>query len=47
MINTGQVASFIDDMLVETKSEKGYDELVEEILTRMKETDFLCEAREV
>ena len=41
------MASFIDDMLVKTKSEEGYNELVEEILTRMKETDFVCEAREV
>ena len=31
-----QVASFINNMLVGTKSKEGYNELVEKVLTRMK-----------
>jgi len=34
------VGSFIDDVMVETESEKGYDELVKEILRRMEENDL-------
>jgi len=29
LINTGKVGSFIDDIMVETETEKGHDELVE------------------
>ena len=32
MINKGDVATFIDDILVATETEKGYDEIVEEVL---------------
>jgi len=32
----GQVMCFIDNMLVGTKGEKGYNELVEEVLIRIK-----------
>jgi len=32
MINKGDVATFIDDILVETETEEGYNKLVEEIL---------------
>jgi len=32
MINKGDVATFIDDVLVATETEKGYDEIVEEVL---------------
>jgi len=32
LINTGKVASFINDMIVGTKEEKGHDEVVEEVI---------------
>ena len=32
MISEGKVAAFVDDVLIETKTEKGHDELVEEVL---------------
>jgi len=34
------VESFINNIIVETKSEKEYDELVEEILRRLEENDL-------
>jgi len=40
LINKGDVATFIDDMLVGTETEKGHDELVEEILSRLEEHDL-------
>jgi len=32
MINKGKVAAFVDDVLVGTETEKGHDEVVEEVL---------------
>jgi len=32
MINKGDVATFIDDVLVATKAEEGHDKIVEEVL---------------
>jgi len=32
MINKGDVATFINDILVATESEKGHNEIVEEVL---------------
>jgi len=40
LINTGEVAVFMDDILVGTKDEKRYDEIVEEVLRRMEENDL-------
>jgi len=40
LINKGKVAAFVDDMLVETKTEEGHDEIVEEILRRLEENDL-------
>ena len=37
LINKGDVATFIDDMLVGTEMEEGHNELVEEILRRLEE----------
>jgi len=37
LINKGDVATFIDDVLVGTEAEEGYNELVEEILRRLEE----------
>ena len=40
LISTGKVGSFIDDVMVRTESEKGHDELVEEILRRMEKINL-------
>ena len=40
MINTGKVAAFIDDVIVGMKTEEGHDELVAEVIKRLKENDL-------
>ena len=40
LIDTRQVVSFIDDMLIGTESKEGHDELIKEILTRMEVNDL-------
>jgi len=40
LINKGDVATFIDNVLVGTEMEKGHNELVEKILRRLKEHDL-------
>ena len=35
LINTEKVASFIDNVIVETKEEEGYDKVVEEVVKRL------------
>ena len=40
IINKGKVAAFVDDILVETKIEKGHDKIVEEVLKRLKENNL-------
>jgi len=40
LINEGKVVAFVDDMLVGTETEEGYDEIVEEILRRLEENDL-------
>jgi len=40
LINTEEVASFIDDVIVETKEEKDYDEVVEKVVKRLAENDL-------
>jgi len=40
LINEGKVAAFVDDVLVETETEKGHDKIVEEVLRRLKENDL-------
>ena len=35
LINTGEVASFIDNMIVEIEKEEGHDEAVEEVIKRL------------
>ena len=39
-INTGKVVSFIDNVIVETKTEKGHDKIVEEVVRRLVENDL-------
>jgi len=40
LINQGNTATFIDDILVATDTEGGHDELVEEVLKRLEENDL-------
>jgi len=40
LINEGKVAAFVDDVLVGMETEEGHDEIVEEILKRLKENDL-------
>ena len=40
MIRTGEIASFIDNIVVRTEEEKGYDEVVKEIVKRLIENDL-------
>ncbi len=40
LINTGKVISFIDSIIVEMKTEKGHDKIVEEIIKRLAENDL-------
>jgi len=40
LINTGKVASFIDDVIVGTEEKKGHDEIVEEVIRRMEENNL-------
>jgi len=39
LINTGEVASFIDDV-VETKEEEGHDKIVEKVVKRLVKNDL-------
>jgi len=40
LINTGKVAAFIDDVIVGTETEEGYNEIVAEIIKRLEENDL-------
>ena len=40
LINTGKVVSFIDNVIIETEGEEGYDELVEKIVRRLAENNL-------
>ena len=40
LINTGEVAVFMDDVLVETEEEEKHDKIVEEMLRRIEENDL-------
>ena len=40
LINTGKVATFIDDVIVRTETEEGHDELVAEVIRRLEENDL-------
>ena len=39
MIEAGDVAAFIDNVIVETETEEEHDDIVEEVLRRMGEND--------
>lgn len=40
LINTGNVASFINDIIVRTKKEEEHDEVVEEVIKRLEENSL-------
>ena len=40
MINEGKVAAFVDDVLVGMETEEGHNEIVEEVLRRLEESDL-------
>ena len=40
MINTGDIVSFIDDVIVGMEEEKGHDEVVEEVVKRLAENNL-------
>ena len=40
LINQGDMVTFIDDILVATNMEEGYNKLVEEVLKRLEENDL-------
>ena len=40
LINTGKIAVFIDDVIVGTEFEEGHDELLVEVIKRLKENDL-------
>jgi len=40
MIEKGEVVVFIDDVIIATETEEGHNEIVEEVLRRMKENDL-------
>jgi len=40
MINEGKVVVFVNNILVGTKMEEGYNEIVEEVLRRLEENDL-------
>ena len=40
LINTGEVVSFIDDVIVGTEDKEGYDKVVEEVVKRLAENNL-------
>ena len=40
LINKGKVTTFVDDVLVGTETEERHNEIVKEILKRLKENDL-------
>ena len=39
-INTGKVVSFIDNIIIEMEEEKGYDDVIEEVVKRLAENNL-------
>ena len=40
LINTREVASFINDIIVGTEKKEGYNEIIEEVVKRLAENDL-------
>jgi len=47
LINQGDIATFIDDILVATDTEEGYNELVKEVLERLEENNLFVKPEDV
>jgi len=45
LINQGDTTTFINDILVATDTEEGYNELVEEVLKRLEENDLFVKPK--
>jgi len=44
MIEKGEIAVFIDDIMIVTETEEGHNEIVEEVLRRIKENDLFMKS---
>jgi len=40
LINTGKVASFIDDIIIGMETEEGHDEIVKEVVKKLTENNL-------
>ena len=40
LVNKSKIAAFVDDILVETETEKGHDEVIKEVLKRLEENNL-------
>ena len=40
LINTGKVAAFIDDVIIRTETEEGYNKIVAEVIRRLEENNL-------
>ena len=40
MIETGDIVAFINDVMVETETEEGYNEIVKEMLRKLEENNL-------
>ena len=47
IINQGNTATFIDNIIVATEIEEKYDKIVEEVLKWLKENDFFMKLEKV
>ena len=47
LINTGKVASFINNIVVGIEEEKEYDEIVEEVVKKLAEKQLICKIRKI
>jgi len=41
LINTGKIASFIDNIIVRTEEEERHDEIVKEVIKRLAEMTYM------
>ena len=47
MINQGNTATFIDNIIVAIDTKKRYDKLVEEVLKRLEKTTYLLNQKSI
>ena len=46
LINTGKVAAFIDNVIIETKTEEGHNEIVVKVIRRLEENGLYVKPEE-